>query len=93
LAKAFALGPQVIVLAGDMTYEIVTNGPANFNIPGQVEYQVNPTVEIHDQVEVESEPSKPTSSSLLPCWGGLLITMLPMIAAGIFRIRNPKDDS
>lgn len=93
LAKAFALGPQVIVLAGDMTYEIVTNGPAIFNIPGQVEYQVTPTVEIHDQVEVESEPSKPTSSSLLPCWGGLLITMLPMIAAGIVRIRNPKDDS
>ena len=82
LARAFALGPQVIVLLGDTTYEIITDGSATYKTPSQEDYQETPTVEIQGQVEVESNPSKSTSASLLPCWGGLLITMLPMIAGG-----------
>lgn len=88
LAKVFALGPRVIVLHGNTTYEVVTDKlPSNDTpIATQANEGTNPEIENRDG---EPNPiSVPSSSSLLPCWGGLIITMLPMLIIGYVRIRD-----
>jgi Ca-activated chloride channel family protein len=90
LAKVFALGPEVIVISGDTIYEIINdasgNGPTL--ISTQIIDQPTPTYPDPDQDFHEANQPETTSGSLLPCWGGLIITMLPMITIGIVRIRR-----
>jgi len=90
LAKAFALGPEVIVISGDTVYEIINDDSANKTtpIPTQITDQPTPTYPNPDQDNPEVNQPDTTTGSLLPCWGGLIITMLPMITIGIVRIRR-----
>ena len=87
LANTFALGPRVIVMEAGTFYEIVDDdSPA----PDHIEIIPSPTPSIDDQNEADgiskTEPS-PTVTTF-PCWGGLVITMVPMILAGIVNIRS-----
>jgi Ca-activated chloride channel family protein len=90
LAKAFALGTQVIVLLGDTAYEITTDGSPISITPAATHEnnQPAPTIESQDQVDGKSKQLPSTTTSLLPCWGGLVITMLPMLVFGMGRIRK-----
>jgi hypothetical protein len=91
LAKAFALGTRVIVLSGDTTYEVVANNIENSKIPPKINIQSTATANVHDPVDVETEQSDSSTASLFPCWGGLIVSMLPMIVVGFFRIRRSQD--
>ena len=93
LAKAFALGPNVIVLLGGTAYEIVGDGSSSLGTSPthQIEPTAVPTTEIQDQGVGESKQTDPVPPSLLPCWGGLLVTMLPMLAAGIVQVRRSRE--
>ena len=87
LAKVFALGPRVIVLDGNTTYEVVTDALPSIDTPiaTQTNEETNPEIDYPE----ESNPNPvPSSSSLLPCWGGLIITMLPLLVIGYTRIRD-----
>lgn len=90
LAKAFALGTQVIVLLGDTAYEITADG-SPISITSAATHENNQptsTIENQDQVDGKSKQLPSTTASLLPCWGGLVITMLPMLVIGMGRIRK-----
>jgi len=93
LAKVFALGPQVIVIFGDAVYEITNSGSieAENPISTQEDIQTFATDEIPQPTEMVTDQSSPSTSTLMPCWGGLIITMLPMLAIGYLRIRNAKE--
>jgi Ca-activated chloride channel family protein len=90
LAKAFALGQEVIVVMGDKVYKIINDGSEN--VPSQIPTQINklstPIPINPDQYDVGANQTDTAAVSLLPCWGGLIITMLPMIVIGIFRVRS-----
>ena len=93
LAKAFALGSQVIVLMGDTAYEIIADNSANSTVPKttQMNEQLIPLIENQDQPDDETNEFSSSTGSLLPCWGGLIVTMMPMIVASIVKIRRSKD--
>ena len=93
LAKALALGSQVIVMMGDTAYEIVADNSPNSITPvtTQMSDQLIPTIENQDQEGEITNDYSSSTGSLLPCWGGLIVTMMPMIVASIVKIRRYKD--
>lgn len=93
LASAFALGARVIALEDGIFYEIINedNPGSSAALPSKITRTATPAVEkSNDQTrEVKAEPT--TFVSSLPCWGGLVISMVPMIIAGLVRIRGPRE--
>ena len=92
LADAFALGIKVIVVFGDVAYEVVDeNTPVDpINIP-----TVSPTTEFDQPITAvgtpkptQLAPKQPTSSprSALPCWSGLIVAMLPLFTFGLVKL-------
>lgn len=93
LADAFALGSQVIVVSGNKAYRVVegelpTDQPTLTPPPSTTDDNIPNSTEISPDVDI-SDSTKPTSSGNLspPCWGGLLISMLPIMALIAFRLR------
>jgi len=91
LAQAFALGPKVIVLMGETFYEIVTDNSTLVEIPIPQDPKPTPIIDQPSQNKVEPDQAVSQNTSLLPCWGALIITMLPMIVIGYVKIRNTSD--
>ena len=85
LAAAFALGSQVIVVSGNQAYQVV-DGESPIEQPAQT---LLPTAINVDQFTPpmdtpgidQPDPTQPNTSGnkSLPCWGGLVITLLPMM--------------
>jgi Ca-activated chloride channel family protein len=91
LAAAFALGSRVIVLSGDEVYEVV-EGPLSMNQPDPQPPplvididQPTPTMDILVTEEPVSNSSKSPGSASLPCLGGLLVSLLPIMALGLVK--------
>jgi Ca-activated chloride channel family protein len=81
LASAFALGPEVIVVLGDVAFEAI-RGEAN---TGLIDEPILITAEPSEQTEVEvitPETGQPAAGSerseTLPCFSGLMITLFPV---------------
>jgi Ca-activated chloride channel family protein len=96
LADAFALGNKVIMVLGDVAYEVVDEDtpvePINI-------IALTPTTEVEQPVLVSNTPSpdqptttQPISSAnpAFPCWGGLIIGMLPLSTIGFVKLINKK---
>jgi Ca-activated chloride channel family protein len=97
LADAFALGMKVIVVSGEVAYEVVGEDTP---VDPIIITPVSPTTEFDPPIPaVETpEPDQPIStqpvnstSSSLPCWGGLVVALLPILALGLVK-QNSKDD-
>lgn len=91
LADAFALGSQVIVVAGNKAYKVVegeipgdqsilTPPPATSNNDNSNSPEISPGAD-------DSDPAKSNSSGniSLPCWGGLVISLLPIMVLVAFK--------
>ena len=85
LAAAFALGSQVIVVSGNQTYQVVDGEspieqPAQTPLPTMINVDQS-TPPMNTPGTDQPDPTQPNSpgSSSLPCWGGLLIALLPMM--------------
>jgi Ca-activated chloride channel family protein len=97
LANAFALGMNVIVVSGDVAYEVVDEDmsvdPLTINpISPTTEFdQPVPTIDVPTPDQpISTQPSNSTSSAL-PCWNGLIVAMLPLLTLGLVK-HNAKDD-
>ena len=91
LADAFALGTKVIVVSGEVAYEVVGEDTP---VDPIIITPVSPTTEFDPPIPaVETpEPDQPIStqpvsstSSSLPCWGGLIVAMLPLLTLGFVK--------
>ena len=93
LARVLALGQQVIVVYGDTVYEITISGSTDIEIPISTQEDLQPfaTDENPEPTELVADQSSNSTSALMPCWGGLIITMLPMLTLGYLRIRYAKE--
>jgi hypothetical protein len=85
LAAAFALGSQVIVVSGNQAYQVV-DGESPIEHPAQTPLPTTINVDqstppMDDPGTDQPDPTQPNTSGnqSLPCWGGLLITLLPMM--------------
>ena len=85
LAAAFALGSQVIVVSGNQAYQVV-DGESPIEQPAQTPLPTTINVDqstppMDDPGTDQPDPTQPNTSGnqSLPCWGGLLITLLPMM--------------
>ncbi len=91
LADAFALGSEVIVVAGNKAYKVVegeipgdqsilTPPPATSNNDNSNSPEISPGAD-------DSDPAKSNSSGniSLPCWGGLVISLLPIMVLVAFK--------
>ena len=85
LAAAFALGSQVIVVSGNQAYQVVEgespiDQPAQTPLPTTINLDQS-TPPMDTPGTDQPDPTQPNSSgsSALPCWGGLLIALLPMM--------------
>ena len=82
LAQAFALGPEVIVVSGDVVYEIKNKLPGDASIPDpdpgtNLKTTPHPTGS-SDFQEQTSSPESPATSHI-PCLNGLVISIVPII--------------
>ena len=85
LAAAFALGSQVIVVSGNQAFQVI-DGESPIEQPAQTPLPTTINVDqstppMDDPGTDQPDPTQPNSSgsSSLPCWGGLLIALLPMM--------------
>ncbi len=85
LAAAFALGSQVIVVSGNQAFQVV-DGESPIEHPAQTPLPTTINVDqstppMDDPGTDQPDPTQPNTSGnqSLPCWGGLLITLLPMM--------------
>jgi Ca-activated chloride channel family protein len=93
LADAFALGAQVIVVSGDKAYrvragELPLDHSSQTPIPTKAKDNDPKTPEIIPGTD-EADSTEPNSSgnpSLL-CWGGLIISVMPMVVLGAIKLR------
>jgi Ca-activated chloride channel family protein len=97
LADAFALGVRVIVVSGDVAYEVVDEDTP---VDPITMAPISPTTEFDQPIPaVETpKPNQPTStqptnstSPALPCWSGLIVAMLSLFTFGLVK-HNAKDD-
>jgi Ca-activated chloride channel family protein len=96
LANAFALGMRVIVLSGEEVYEVVANQTTN----NQTGAEPVPTIINSDQstpvadTPIPDKTGSAANNSLgnnsLPCLGGLLVSLLPLMALGMVRMMNER---
>jgi Ca-activated chloride channel family protein len=85
LAAAFALGSQVIVVSGNQAFQVI-DGESPIEQPAQTPLPTTINVDqstppMDDPGTDQPDPTQPNTSGnqSLPCWGGLLITLLPMM--------------
>lgn len=97
LADAFALGTKVIVVSGDVAYEVVDEDTP---VDPITITPITPSTEFDQPVHTVDVPTpdQPTStqppnstSPALPCWSGLIVAMLPLFTLGLVK-HNAKDD-
>ena len=85
LAAAFALGSQVIVVSGNQAYQVVDGEspieqPAQTPLPTTINVdQSTPPMDVPGTDQPDSAQPNTSGNQSLPCWGGLLITLLPMM--------------
>ncbi len=85
LAAAFALGPQVIVVSGNQAYQVVDDEspiepPAQKPLPTTINVdQSTPPMDTPGTDQPDLTQQNSSGSLSLPCWGGLLIALLPMM--------------
>jgi Ca-activated chloride channel family protein len=85
LAAAFALGSQVIVVSGNQAYQVVDGEspieqPAQTLLPTAINVdQSTPPMDTPGIDQPDPTQSKLSGNKSLPCWGGLVITLLPMM--------------
>jgi Ca-activated chloride channel family protein len=86
LAASFALGTDVIVIHGDIVYEVIGD---DANTEWITETQLIPTEPVIQTTEnnITPQPTQPATtqpgtagSTYLPCLSGLIITMFPLMA-------------
>ncbi len=94
LADAFALGTQVIAISGEEVYQVVPSLSSDDQtvskpIPPVIDSdQPVPTAETPLPEIPESTPNDSQGSPSMPCWGGLLVSLLPLMAFGLVRKMN-----
>ena len=91
LADAFALGIRVIVVFGDLAYEVVDEqtpvDPIKIptNQPTQVIDQPEESIVTPIPIEADvNQPKKPVNSTF-PCLGGLFAAVFPLLIFGVVR--------
>jgi hypothetical protein len=88
---------KVIVVSGDVAYEVVDEDTP---VDPIIITPVSPTTEFDPPMSavetpksdqpLSTQPVSSTSSSL-PCWGGLVVALLPILALGLVK-QKTKDD-
>jgi hypothetical protein len=91
LADAFALGIKVIVVSGEVAYEVVDEDTP---VDPIIINPVSPTTEFDQPIPavetpkpdqpISTQPVSSTSSSL-PCWSGIIVAMLPVLTFGLVK--------
>lgn len=91
LARAFALGPQVIAVSGDKVYQVtldeIVEEIQSTPVSNQ-EIQITPSPTTPDQVQEATPTSNSPTSAQLRCFDQVIIGLLPLLAIGILRIRR-----
>jgi hypothetical protein len=94
LASSFALGTDVIVVHGDLVYEVIGD---EANTEWINETQLIPTEPVIQITEnyITPQPTQPTTtqpgtagSTNLPCLSGLIITMFPLMAVTLVALKR-----
>ncbi len=94
LADAFAIGAQVIVVSGDKAYrvsagELPIDQFSPTPIPTTMKDEDPDTPEINPGTDnAETTEQNSSGDPSLPCWGGLIITFIPMVLLGAINLRK-----
>lgn len=96
LASSFALGSDVIVVLGDVVYEVIGDESDAALIDETTIIPTEPSPQ-PTQVITDPEPAQPTaipiegaSGSILPCMSGLIITMFPLLVLSLVSLKKLK---
>jgi Ca-activated chloride channel family protein len=99
LADAFAIGSRVIVVSGNKAYQIV-EGDSSFDQPAQTSLpttinvdQSTPPMDATGTDQPESTQPNTSGNQSLPCWGGLVVALLPMMVLGLVRFKIKIDET
>lgn len=93
LASAFALGKDVIVVHGDVTYEVIGNENQSDLIN---ETNLIPTKSVDQNINVtpapksDQEPVETDASLPIPCTSSLIVAFFPMMLLILVNLKSAK---
>jgi hypothetical protein len=99
LADAFALSTRVIVVSGNQAYQVVEGDlsidqPAQTSLPTTINFdQSTPPMDDPGTDQPDSTQPKTSGDQSLPCWGGLVIALLPIMVLGVVRYITKIDET